>query len=352
MLTDDIISTNRHKVYFCASHKDSVSVNGNGNIAVIPAMMKTEIEMVITAGDMVDGDVISNITSGKKLCIVGGKIGVETGDMASVMYALGSPVHIGNGDYRLDASTHGMGDTMAGAQEEGGRNNQYIDGRLYYFDVDQTAYPGYAEIIVSNLWGNVTLTPSAGYKITTTAIDADDYSDEPVVVSKTTAELASGIITIYVLPDGSVVGETLLSGTITVSSDNMKSTVIPISGWALPETVEAPKITIDDFAIEWIIDDPIAPVSKDLLVQNIVNDEVVTVTSNSTSVVMATTQDAVSWSEFLEFTPINGTVDETIWFKLIDGLTADDSGNVTITIENRGAKSVDATITIGITAGT
>ena len=104
-----VTNENIHRIYICQSWKDSVTLEGNEMVAMIPIRHPFDALAIVDAGDFLLYDDVSLIPVGTPFGIVDGKLGEPIGGaIPAVLWLRTKPVDIGNGEYEVELSTVGL----------------------------------------------------------------------------------------------------------------------------------------------------------------------------------------------------------------------------------------------------
>ena len=102
-----ITLTNQHQIYVCQSWRDSVTVEGNQMVAMVPLSKPWSAYAIMDADDFTDYDDIADIPLGTQFAIIDGKLAASTAAAPPIMW-IKSAKPLTDGEYEVELSTVGM----------------------------------------------------------------------------------------------------------------------------------------------------------------------------------------------------------------------------------------------------
>jgi len=106
--TFTITYENLHRMYVCQSWKDSVTLEGNEQVAMVPFTQPFSAIAIVDADDFADYDDVSDITPGTAFAIINGLLAAATATNPPVLQVLSNPKSMFNDEYEVEFATWGL----------------------------------------------------------------------------------------------------------------------------------------------------------------------------------------------------------------------------------------------------
>lgn len=106
-VTDD----NLFRIYVCQSWKDSVTLEGNEMVAMIPITQPFSAVMIVDADDFLNVDDVSSMAPGTRFSLITGKLMSDSLPVSGspyVFHLLKKPKALFNGEYEVEVATWGL----------------------------------------------------------------------------------------------------------------------------------------------------------------------------------------------------------------------------------------------------